>query len=139
VFTAWIVFHVIVCIGLILVVLMQSSKGEGLAGSAFGGGLSSAVFGGRGAATFLSKATTILAIVFMLNCGGLAYMSSQGNDARSQSNQTATTTESAVTREAQAEMQRQMQQQQQQKGNDSGATSIPVQPAEATPPAGGGK
>ena len=78
-FTVWVVFHVIVCIGLILVVLMQSSKGEGLAGSAFGGGggggLGGAVFGGRGAASFLSKATSVLAIVFMLNCIALAYMS----------------------------------------------------------------
>jgi preprotein translocase subunit SecG len=139
VFPAWIVFHVIVCVGLILVVLMQSSKGEGLAGSAFGGGLSSAVFGGRGAASFLSKATTVLAIVFMLNCGGLAYLSSQTRPVtNAQGNQTAPTSESAVTRQAQAEMQRQMQQQQQQKANDSGAT-LPVQPGQATPPAGGGK
>lgn len=67
----------LVCIGLIIVVLMQSAKGEGLAGgTAFGGGVSGAVFGGRGAASFLSKATTVLAVVFMLNCGALAFMSS---------------------------------------------------------------
>ena len=49
-FAIWIVFHVVVCAALILVVLLQSSKGEGLAGSAFGGNISGAVFGGRGAA-----------------------------------------------------------------------------------------
>ncbi|MFQ5452725.1 MAG: preprotein translocase subunit SecG, partial [Candidatus Zixiibacteriota bacterium] len=35
-FTIWIIFHVIVCVSLVLVVLLQSSKGEGLAGTAFG-------------------------------------------------------------------------------------------------------
>jgi preprotein translocase subunit SecG len=68
VFAVLIVIHVIISCGLILVVLMQSSKGEGLAGAFGGGGLSGAVFGGRGAATFLSKATTVLAILFMVSC-----------------------------------------------------------------------
>ncbi len=77
-FTVMIVFHTIVCILLVIVILMQSAKGEGLAGAfgGGGGGLSGAVFGGRGAASFLSKATTVLAIVFMVNCGVLAFMSS---------------------------------------------------------------
>ena len=79
-FEAWLGFHIIVCFALIFVVLMQSSKGGGLAGSAFGGGggsgLGGAVFGGRGAASFLSKATSVLAVLFMLNCLALAYMSS---------------------------------------------------------------
>lgn len=110
-FTFIVVFHVIVSLFLILVVLMQSSKGEGLAGSAFGGGLSGAVFGGRGAASFLSKATTVLAILFMLNSGALALMSS-GNRAalRTGSGQV----ESVITKEAQKERERAMQQQQQQ-------------------------
>ncbi len=67
-FAVLIVIHVIISCGLMLVVLMQSSKGEGLAGAFGGGGLSGAVFGGRGAATFLSKATTVLAILFMVSC-----------------------------------------------------------------------
>ena len=111
-FTIWVIFHVIVCIALVLVVLMQSSKGEGLAGSAFGGGgggMAGAVFGGRGAATFLSKATTYLAILFMFNCGALAYMSA-GSRAVVMSPDSAPT-ESVVTREAQREMERQMQNQ----------------------------
>jgi len=58
--------HVINCVLLIVVVLLQSSKGGGLAG-AFGGGASTqAVFGGRGAGTFLSRTTTVLAVIFML-------------------------------------------------------------------------
>lgn len=109
-FTGMIVFHTIVCVLLVIVVLMQSAKGEGLAG-AFGGGgsgLSGAVFGGRGAASFLSKATTVLAIVFMLNCGVLAYMSAN----RTGSGSAIGSTESAVTREAQKELERQAAQQQ---------------------------
>ena len=111
-FTIMVVFHVAICIALVLVVLMQSSKGEGLAGSAFGGGsgLSGAVFGGRGAASFLSKATTVLAVVFMLNCGALAFMSSGSRTAATGPG--AAPGESVVTRQAQEEMERAMQQQQ---------------------------
>lgn len=109
-FTVMIVFHTLVCVLLVIVVLMQSAKGEGLAG-AFGGGgaLTGAVFGGRGAATFLSKATTVLAIVFMINCGILAFMSSHRTGGRGA---TTTSGTSAVTQEAQREMERQAAQQQ---------------------------
>jgi preprotein translocase subunit SecG len=57
--------HVVVCVGLIVIVLLQADKGEGLAG-AFGGGASSTVFGERGAGGFMSKLTTSMAIVFMI-------------------------------------------------------------------------
>jgi len=132
-FIALITFHVLVCLALILVVLLQSSKGEGLAGSAFGGGgggISGAVFGGRGAGTFLSKATTVLAVVFMINCVLLAFMSTN----RSGRGTTAAAPEDAtsvVTREAQAERERalqQQQQQQQQAGDTSGTLNLNVSP-----------
>lgn len=61
-----IIIHVIVCIVLTVVILLQSSKGGGLAGVFGGGGGIGAVFGGRGAASFLSRLTTVLAILFML-------------------------------------------------------------------------
>lgn len=48
-----------------VVILLQSSKGGGLAGVFGGGGAMGTVFGGRGAASFLSKLTTILATVFL--------------------------------------------------------------------------
>lgn len=70
-----IVFHIIVCLALILSILMQSAKGEGLAGAFGGTSLSGAVFGGRGAATFLSKATTVIAIAFMLTSLTLTFFS----------------------------------------------------------------
>lgn len=57
--------HILVCVGLIVVVLLQADKGEGLAG-AFGGGASSTVFGERGSGGFMSKLTTTMAIVFMI-------------------------------------------------------------------------
>jgi preprotein translocase subunit SecG len=57
--------HIIVCFFLIIVVLLQSGKAADLAG-AFGGMGSQTAFGPRGAATMLSKATTVAAIVFML-------------------------------------------------------------------------
>jgi preprotein translocase subunit SecG len=70
-----IVVHILICASLIIVVLLQSSKGEGLAGAFGGGGLTGAVFGGRGAATFLSKATSVLAICFMISSIGLTLLS----------------------------------------------------------------
>jgi preprotein translocase subunit SecG len=57
--------HVLVCFVLVLVIMLQSGNAADLAG-AFGGAGSQTAFGPRGAATFLSKATTWCAIVFML-------------------------------------------------------------------------
>ena len=57
--------HVVACLFLIAVVLLQQGKGQDLA-SAFGGGGSQAAFGPRGSATVLSRATTILAGLFMV-------------------------------------------------------------------------
>ena len=63
------IIHVLVCLFLIIVVLLQSGKAADLAG-AFGGMGSQTAFGPRGSATLLSKATTISAIAFM--CTSLA-------------------------------------------------------------------
>jgi preprotein translocase subunit SecG len=57
--------HIAACLFLISVVLLQQGKGQDLA-SAFGGGGSQTAFGPRGSATVLSRATTILAGVFMV-------------------------------------------------------------------------
>lgn len=124
-FIIWVVFHVIVCIALILVVLMQSAKGDGMAGSMFGGGgVSGAVFGGRGAASFLSKATTVLAVLFMLNCMGLAFLSARPITTAGQ--QTVEPGESAITRAAQAERERQLQQQAIPQGDPSETNAPPI-------------
>ena len=57
--------HIVVSLLLVIVVLLQSGKSADLAG-AFGGGGTQSSFGPRGAATILSKATTILAVSFMI-------------------------------------------------------------------------
>src|ERR1700723_3329905 len=57
--------HVAVCFVLVIVIMLQSGSAADLAG-AFGGAGSQTAFGPRGAATFLSRATTWCAIVFMM-------------------------------------------------------------------------
>ena len=71
-----IVLHVVVCFILIMVVLLQSGKAADLAG-AFGGGGSQTALGSRGAATVLTKATTISAILFMITSLSLAIYGSR--------------------------------------------------------------
>jgi preprotein translocase subunit SecG len=71
--------HVMVCISLVAVVLLQRGKGADI-GAALGGGSSNTVFGGRGAGNFLTKLTTGCAIVFMLTSLSLSYLGSQESD-----------------------------------------------------------
>jgi preprotein translocase subunit SecG len=71
----WIV-HIIVCLFLIIVVLLQSGKAADLAG-AFGGMGSQTAFGPRGSATLLSKATTISAILFMVTSLSLSILATR--------------------------------------------------------------
>ena len=66
--------HLLVCIGLISVVLLQSGKGGGLAGGAFGGSAQT-VFGGRGATDFITRATMVLGAAFFITSLTLALMS----------------------------------------------------------------
>jgi len=65
--------HIVACLFLIAVVLLQQGKGQDLA-SAFGGGGTQTAFGPRGSATVLSRATTILAGVFMVTSLTLSLM-----------------------------------------------------------------
>jgi len=58
-------FHIIVCLFLIIVVLLQSGQSADIA-AAFGGSGSQTAFGTRTAATMLTKATTWAAVIFML-------------------------------------------------------------------------
>ncbi len=70
------ILHVIVCVFLVVVVLLQSGKAADLAG-AFGGMGSQTAFGPRGAATVLSKATTIAATLFMMTSLSLGILSTK--------------------------------------------------------------
>lgn len=74
--------HIFVSLFLVIVILMQSSKGGGLAG-AFGGAGTSAVFGGRGAASFLQKLTTGLVVAFMVIAILIGFTSGSGDDGTS--------------------------------------------------------
>ncbi len=71
------VIHVSVCLILILIVLLQQSKGGGL-GGALGAGAAQ-VFGGRSSTNFMTRLTGIVATLFMLTSVGLAYLSSAGD------------------------------------------------------------
>lgn len=70
------IIHVLVCVFLIIVVLLQSGKAADLAG-AFGGMGSQTAFGPRGSATLLSKATTISAVVFMITSLSLSILATR--------------------------------------------------------------
>ncbi len=87
-----IIIHIVVALALILIVLLQTGKGADM-GAAFGGGASQTLFGGAGASTFLSRLTTIAAIIFMLTSLGLAYFSSHRTAKSVMSQMPAATTE----------------------------------------------
>ena len=66
-----IVIHVLLGLGIIGLILMQQGKGAD-AGAAFGTGSAGSVFGAQGAASFLSRATAIMATLFFITSLGLA-------------------------------------------------------------------
>ncbi len=80
--TVLLVLHVIVAISLIAFILLQQGRGA-TTGAAFGSGASSTVFGARGSASFLSRTTSILAIVFFANCLLLAFLGGQRSGPKS--------------------------------------------------------
>jgi preprotein translocase subunit SecG len=92
--------HILVSATLLLVVLLQSGRAADLAG-AFGGAGSQTAFGPRGAATFLSNATSFLAIVFMVTSLTLAIFST-GPAATSLAEEAAQTTTEQTEQEAPA-------------------------------------
>ncbi|HNX69406.1 MAG TPA: preprotein translocase subunit SecG [Candidatus Omnitrophota bacterium] len=61
--------HIIVCLVLIVVILLQAGRGQGLTGASFGGNVQS-LFGTK-ASSFLTKATSICAVLFLFTCIGL--------------------------------------------------------------------
>ena len=73
------VVQVLLSISLIVLILMQHGKGAD-AGAAFGSGASATVFGARGSGNFMTRATTLIAILFFIVCLALAYLSSNRAD-----------------------------------------------------------
>ncbi|MCF8025080.1 MAG: preprotein translocase subunit SecG [Desulfobacteraceae bacterium] len=74
-----ILIHLIVCFALIGIILLQSGKGASM-GAMFGGAGNQTLFGQTGASTFLGKATTVAAIIFMATSLSLAYISKSGDE-----------------------------------------------------------
>jgi preprotein translocase subunit SecG len=66
------IIHVLLCVVMIFVILLQPGKDAGM-GAAFGGGAATSAFGGRGAVTFLSKMTAACAIFFFITSLGLSF------------------------------------------------------------------
>jgi len=75
--TFYLTIHIVVCVLLIAVILFQDGKAGGLTSVA---DTSQAVFGAKGAASFLTKLTSILAVAFMISSLSLAYLSAPGNE-----------------------------------------------------------
>ncbi len=73
--TIVIILHILVCFALILIVLLQAGKGAEM-GAAFGGA-SQTLFGSAGSMGFLSKLTTVAAVVFMITSLLLTYSSTR--------------------------------------------------------------
>ena len=75
-FIAITLLYILVCLFLIIVVLLQRGKGAD-AGAGFGAGASGTVFGARGSASFLSRATAVLAALFFGTSLALAYLAGE--------------------------------------------------------------
>ena len=102
--------HLLVCLCLVAVILVQSGKGGGLAGGAFGGATQT-VFGGRGATDFITRATVVLGVLFFVTSLSLALMTTRGP-----------ASQRSVVSEA---------------AKRASTTAPPTLPGGATPPAGG--
>jgi len=72
------VIYVFVCFVLMLVILLQQGKGGDIASAFGGGGGSQAAFGARSGATVLSRATTVLAVLFVLGALVLNILAQRG-------------------------------------------------------------
>ncbi len=70
------IFHVLVAVALVGLVLIQHGKGADM-GASFGSAGSQALFGGRGAGSFLTRATGVLATIFFVTSISLAYTGAQ--------------------------------------------------------------
>ncbi len=82
-FSILLVLHVFLSLVLIVAILLQSGKGGGLAAAFGGGGPSETVFGGRTAATFLTKMTTVVGILFFITSLTLALLSKHAEGPKS--------------------------------------------------------
>lgn len=114
-YTFLVIMFIIVSFAMVIVILLQAGKGQGLAGAIGGGAGGSSVFGGRGAADFLSKATTWAAILYMAFAVLIGVLYKSEADSAQQS----------------------LIQQRAQQQEAMPAPNLPVAPVQQTPPAQG--
>ena len=79
-FVFFTVVHILLCVFMIFVILLQPGKDAGM-GAALGGGAATSAFGGRGAATFLTKLTAFCAMGFFITSLGLSFVGLRGSAA----------------------------------------------------------
>lgn len=117
------VLQVLVAVALIGIILVQHGKGAD-AGAAFGSGSSSTVFGSQGSGNFMTKVTTILAVIFLSNSLFLAYLATQNLDKAPTSlfDQVETVTEEAIDQDMPAVIE-----QSQDTGPDSDVPGLPTE------------
>ena len=118
--TVVLVVHISAAVGIIGLVLLQHGKGAD-AGAAFGSGASSTVFGARGAASFLTRTTAVLAGLFFITSISLTYLA--GSEKRTTKSVTEMLAPSAVTPSTPADV----------PSATEGATSAPSAPAATSP------
>ena len=120
------IVHVLLCVFMIFVILLQPGKDAGM-GSALGGGAATSAFGGRGATTFLTKITGICAAMFFMTSLGLSFVGMRTSVAGSLANKPAATQSAPA----------QQQGTEQLGGEAPPAGQIPpANPQEAAPPSG---
>jgi len=88
------VVHVLLCVFMIFVILLQPGKDAGM-GATLGGGAATSAFGGRGAVTFLTKLTAICATLFFITSLGLSFVGMKRSVAAGMTASTPATTPAA--------------------------------------------
>ncbi|HYO67062.1 MAG TPA: preprotein translocase subunit SecG [Archangium sp.] len=120
------IVHVLLCVFMIFVILLQPGKDAGM-GSALGGGAATSAFGGRGATTFLTKITGICAAMFFLTSLGLSFVGMRTSVAGSLANKPAATQPAPAPQQGTEQL----------GGGAPPAGQIPpANPQEAAPPSG---
>lgn len=124
---ALVILHVFTCFMLIAVILLQAGRGQGFTGSSFGGGGVQSIFGTR-TADFLTKATSVSAVLFLFTCIGLDIVEVQRSRSLFE-------TQGPVAPIDVQQIQRVLEKIKEEKQEEgSPAPSAPTQPAEAPAP-----
>jgi preprotein translocase subunit SecG len=122
-FVFFTIVHILLCVFMIFVILLQPGKDAGM-GAALGGGAATSAFGGRGAATFLTKLTAFCAMGFFVTSLGLSFVGLRSSAADDLEETPAVTTPSTTTPPAPSAV-----------PSPEAAPSTPTEAAPTAPPA----